>query len=312
LDVVAVRILVVGAGAVGGYFGAHLAQAGRDVTFLVRPARAERLRRVGLVVHPAAGDSFTVHPAVASAGTGSAAYDLIVVAVKAYGLAQAMEDFAGAVGPGTAILPVLNGVQHLDALGDRFGPEHVLGGVCVIMAQLDADGGVWQFAPGASISYGELDGSTSGRIAEVDGTLQVAGFHAEVSSTIALDMWEKWLFLASGGALNTLLHGTVGQIEAVPFGVETARALVAEAAAVAAACGYEPRPAARQRVEQSLTKPGSTFTTSMYRDVLDENDVEADQILGDLVARGRRLGIVTPLLAAAYANLAIYKNGLAH
>src|SRR3984885_13819708 len=128
------QILVVGAGAVGGYFGARLAQAGRDVTFLVRARRAEEIKAHGLQILSPHGD-LTLHPETLTSEKINKPYDLILLAVKSYTLSSAMSDFALAVGPETMILPALNGMRHIDLLIARFGQRVVLGGVCLVAAE---------------------------------------------------------------------------------------------------------------------------------------------------------------------------------
>ncbi|MCU1528201.1 MAG: hypothetical protein JWP75_1964 [Frondihabitans sp.] len=304
------RTLVVGAGAVGGYFGAHLVDAGRDVTFLVREQRAQLIRRNGLTVTQPGG-RLHVAPSAVTAAELDSTFDLILLSVKSFGLEEAMTDLAPAIGPQTVIVPLLNGMRHVATLQQRFGREHILGGLCLVVTQLDADGTIRQLATGASVAYGELDGTISERAEEVDAELSGAGFTTELTEAIQLRMWEKWLLLASGGALTTLLRGDVGAIEAVPNGVDTARAIIGEALAVATASGYEPRPETLARVTKTLTAPGSSFSTSMYRDLIVGNDVEAEQILGDLVVRAKGLGLTTPLFAAADAGLEVYRAGRA-
>ncbi|MCS5734608.1 ketopantoate reductase family protein [Herbiconiux daphne] len=317
------RILFVGAGAVGGYFGSRLAAAGRDVSFLVHRGRAEALRRDGLrVALGPAPDAATevlhdVHAVVADGSTPvGGPFDVIVVAVKAYALDAALDDIEPFVGPDTMVLPLLNGLRHIDTLVARFGEHRVLGGLCVVAAQLDPDGTVRLLAPGATITYGELDGSLSPRIRALDEQFQLpapadGGFKARASQQIEADLWSKWVFLSSGGAVTTLLNGTVGQITATPTGPETARAIVAECAAVAAASGFALPPRSIEAVERQVTEPGSGFTTSMYRDLQAGRPVEADAIVGDLVARAASLGVSVPLLSAAYARLRVYVDGRA-
>ena len=305
------RILIVGAGATGGYFGGHLAAAGRDVTFLVRETRAKALADGGLTIRNAAGPETHVRPQTVTADRLADPYDLVLLSVKAYGLPQSLTDVAGGVGPDTMILPVLNGVRHMQTLDEAFGSDRVLGGLCVVAGQLDPDGAVRQLGPGAALTYGERDGAITDRITRVDAALSgIDAYTATLSTTIDRDMWEKWLMLAAGGAVTTLLRGTVGAIESVPEGAATARAIVAECVAVIAASGAAMQPATIERVERMMTAPGSPFATSMYRDLAAGNDVEADQILGDMVRRGHELGVAVPLLAAAFANLRVYQLGL--
>lgn len=303
--VVGLRTLIVGAGAVGGFLGYHLARAGRDVTFLVRPERAQLLKERGLVLRSAGGES-QISPQTVSAPQIGGSYDIVLLAVKAYALEKAIEDLGPAVGPETAILPVLNGIRHMDTLQAHFGREHVLGGVCVVVSQLEKDGAIRQLLPGASLSYGSLDGIHDKRLDRVDATLRGAGFDTELSGSIELDMWEKWVFLAAGGALTTLLRGTAGEITRVSGGLSTAQAVIRECVHIAAAAGFAPRRAALDRVESTLLQPGSGFATSMYRDLMQGQDVEADQILGDLLERAELLGVDAPLITAAFAGLSMY------
>lgn len=305
------RILVVGAGATGGYFGGRLAQAGRDVTFLLRPARATAIRSDGLQIISQHGD-LTLEPTVVEVGGIDRTYDLILLCVKAYALEQAMADLAPAVGPDTLILPLLNGMRHLDLLVDRFGRDAVLGGVCVVSTTLDEQGRVVQLASMQELTYGALDPTAPGaRLGEVDVALQDAGFTARLSGSVVAAMWQKWVMLASAGALNVLLRGTVGEIVAVPDGVSIAREMVAETVAIAAAAGQPLSAGAWRRIADMVTEPGSSFTTSMYRDLLAGRPVESDAIIGDLLVRAEQLGVATPLLRLAGVQLAVHQHRLA-
>jgi 2-dehydropantoate 2-reductase len=314
------HILIIGAGAVGGYFGARLAAAGRDVTFLVRPPRAEHLLRYGLQVVSPHGD-LNVQPKVLLASELAAnpqPFDLILVSVKAYSLAAAMEDFAPAVGPLTAIVPMLNGMAHLDALDGRFGVDRVLGGSTRIVADLDGQGRVVQIEKLQDIHYGERigpkekDGSSiTARVQAIDAALRDAGFDANLSSDILAFMWQKWTFLAALGAITCLLRGAIGQVVAAPGGLETARAMIEETDAIATANGYPTPQTFLENTTSRLLKAGSPLTASMFRDMSKGAPVEADHILGDMLARGRAHGVSTPLLQAAYAQLSVYSAALA-
>jgi 2-dehydropantoate 2-reductase len=303
------RILVVGAGSTGGYFGGRLAQAGRDVTFLVRPARAVSLRDQGLRIISPHGD-FAVTPKLVTADTLQGAYDLVLLTVKAYALESAMEDIAPAVGTETMILPVLNGMRHIDELSERFGGQAVLGGLCRVMTTLDAQGQVVQLTKMQDLVYGELDGTITARISALDAELQGAGFAAQLSDHVERDMWEKWTMLASLAGITCLMRGTIGEIEAAHGGAAFAVRFLNEVASVVNAVGQPPRAEVLEAVRAAMTQKGVPTTASMYRDLAQGGRVEADQILGDLLSRGERAGIDTPLLAAAYAQLSVYQNRL--
>lgn len=303
------RILVVGAGATGGFYGAKLIQAGRDVTFLVRERRAAQMKAAGLeLITP--GGSSTVQPKVVTAQQLRASeetYDLIIITPKAYQLEDAMEDFAPAVGPDTMLLPVLNGMRHLDTLDERFGAERVLGGTVRIVSDLDLMGRVHQMAAMDDMFYGERSGEVTARIRTVDAAMSGAGFNSKLQPDILATMWQKWWMLSSMGAICILARGSVGEVEAAPHGTEFARRVVSEAAAIAETNGYPPTQQAFEEHFKRMTKAGSNLTSSMYRDMIKGAPVEADHILGDLLDRAK--DVEAPLLTAAYVQLKVYEAG---
>src|ERR1700681_5048327 len=159
------RILVVGAGAIGGYFGGRMLQAGRDVTFLVRPKRAAELADAGLVIKSPNGDVTLKDPPALQADRLNEKFDVVLLSCKAFDLNDAIKSFAAAVGPQTAIIPLLNGMRHIDVLDDSFGKDRVPGGWCGIAATLDEHRHVVQLAPVfQSLNFGELDGAMSERV----------------------------------------------------------------------------------------------------------------------------------------------------
>ena len=299
------RVLVVGAGATGGAFGGRLASAGRDVTFLVRPHRAQQLRERGLHVHAPQGDVM-VTPVLVEPGTLDEHYDVILLGLKAYALEAAIEDFAPAVGPRSMIVPMLNGMRHIDRLVARFGDEPVLGGVCIIASTLDPNGDVRMLFDTQQLAYGERSGGISDRIRALDALMQHAGFEAAASPNIMQAMWDKWIFLAALGAATCLMRGTVGAIEAAG-GAPVALAILDEAAAISTAAGFPPSEPVLAQARERLTTAGSALSSSMYRDLQNGLPVEADHILGDLVARAKTFGVAAKLLQAAYIQLAIYQ-----
>jgi 2-dehydropantoate 2-reductase len=303
------RILIIGAGAVGGYFGGRLAQAGRDVTFLVRPARAKQLNRDGLRIVSPHGDA-VLSPKVVSAEEIDTPYDLVFLSVKAYALEAAMNDFAVAVGRETMIFPVLNGMRHVDLLAKRFGEHAVIGGVCLVAAEIDGEGRIVQLADVQQLVYGERNGERTPRLKTLDATLEGAGFEARLSTDIMQEMWEKWLQLGSLGAITCLMRGTIGEIVAAPGGAELSIKMLDESAAAATACGHKPSEDFLSRNATAMTAPGSPLTSSMYRDLRKGAQVEANHILGDFIERGSAHGVATPLLKAAFVNLRVYQDRL--
>ncbi|MFD9003086.1 ketopantoate reductase family protein [Streptomyces sp. NPDC059582] len=303
------RILVVGAGATGGYFGARLAQAGRDVTFLVRAERAERLRQKGLRII-GLGEETVLAPHLVQAGEIESPFDLVLLSVKATGLEQAVVDMAPAVGLDTLIVPVLNGLHHIDLLSARFGSDAVLGGVAKVMTTVDAEGDIVRLADIQSLRYGARRGTVPARLAELDGALGDAGFSAGLSTDIDREMWSKWVFIASVSAVTCLMRGAVGEVAAVPKGAAFAEAVVGECASVAAAAGHSVPDAAKQQTLASVTALGSPMTSSLYRDLTDGRATEVEHVFGDLVERAHRFNVSVPLLELVTMHLRVHENRL--
>jgi 2-dehydropantoate 2-reductase len=303
------RMLVVGAGSTGGYFGGRLAQAGRDVTFLVRPARAAQIEERGLEILSPHGN-YTLRPQLVTADRLSERYDAILLTVKASALDSALADMARATGPETMILPVLNGMRHLDILADRFGKRTIVGCACKITASVDEQGRIVQHNLLHDIAYGEMDRDQSARIHRLDHFMRDAGFDARLSDDIEREMWEKWILLAGLGGINCLMRGTIGEVAQTPGGPEFVAGLLQEIVAVVGAVGVAPSPEFVAAAKSMLTAKGSAQTSSMYRDLQRGVRIEADQIIGDLEERGRARGIKTPLLSAIYSHLCVYQQRL--
>jgi 2-dehydropantoate 2-reductase len=302
-------ILVVGAGATGGYFGARLAQAGRDVSFLVRPRRAEQLRERGLRIVGQGADQ-VVTPRLVTTDQLAGHADVVLVAVKVTALEAAVADFAPAVGPRTLVIPFLNGMSHLATLNGRFGEQAVLGGVVLVATQLSDEGDIVQLAPSASLQIGAQDRSRTDRLQAAYDQLSGAGFDLSISDDIVAGMWHKWVFIATVGALTCLMRGTVGEIVAVPGGRGLGPAILAEASAVSAAAGYPVPVPATAATTQAITQDGSPLTSSMSRDLADGRPVEVEPVLADLASRGSALGVPTPLLDLATMHLRVYNRKL--
>lgn len=300
------RILVVGAGAIGGYFGGRLLQAGRDVTFLVRPRRAAQLAKTGLVIRSPFGDANLSNPPTVAAEALHHPFDLILLSCKAYDLASAVDSFTPAVGANTAILPFLNGMAHLDFLESRFGRSVVLGGQCVISTTLDAEGHILHLNDSHLVSFGERDGSRSARAETIAATMAGARFDSRLSTAILQEMWEKWVFIATTAGITCLMRASVGDIVAAK-GVALTTALFNECAAIAAARRFAPSEPIMARSRTMLTAPGSTFAASMLRDIERGAPIEADHIVGDLLQRGDGKDRDYPLLRIAYTHLKAYE-----
>lgn len=300
------RILVVGAGAVGGYFGGRLLEAGRDVTFLVRPKRAAKLAQSGLVITSRFGNA-VLKPATILAEEISEPYDVVLLSCKAYDLESAIDSFAAAVGPRTVILPILNGMRHLDLLDARFGTARVLGGLCQIASNLDPDGHINHLNDTHLVVFGERDGSSSERVDAIAGLMAGAAFKSRTSSTILNDMWEKWVFLASLAGITCLMRAVVGDIVAAGS-ADLALELFEECGSIAKQAGYPPRTPFIERSRGVLTAAGSSLAASMLRDIERGGRIEADQIIGDLLRRSPANGKGAPLLQLVHAHLKVYES----
>ena len=307
------RILVIGAGATGGYFGGRLIEAGRDVTFLVREKRSELLAKNGLNIKSPLGDFTKANPPTLLATNIKQPFDVIILSCKAYDLDDAMASFAPAVGPDTAIIPFLNGMKHLDVLDKKFGIDRVMGGQCQIAATLNPDGTIVQLTPMNGMSFCER-GATKGDLAiRIEAQLQGAKFDARASDMIIQEMWEKWVFLATLAGATSLMRASAGQITAAPGGADFIRSLRAEIASIAEAAGHAPRPEFLERTGSMLFAPGAPMTASMLRDIRSNARIEADQIIGDLIHRAetnKKGALNVPLLRIVYTHLKAYESQL--
>lgn len=299
------RILVVGAGAVGGYFGGRLLEAGRDVTFLVRPGRAAQLAG-GLSIRSPVGSIDLPAPVVVRADTLREHFELVLLSCKAYDLEPAIASFAPAVGPESMVLPLLNGMRHLEALDRRFGAGRVLGGLCAISSVLGPAGEILHLNDLHTIVFGERDGSASTRVAAIAAAFEGARVDARASRSIVQEMWEKWVFIAAAAGITCLMRASVGDIVAAD-GAPMSIALLDECAAVAAAEGYPPSDAAMERSRGMLTAAGSPLKASMLRDIEGNRRIEGNHLVGDLLRRGEVHALTTPLLAIAHVHLRAYE-----
>ena len=302
------RALVVGAGAIGGYFGGRMLAAGGDVTFLVRPKRAAELASAGLVIKSPNGDVTQKNPPTVQADKLNQKFDVVLLSCKAFDLDDAIKSFAPAVGPQTALIPLLNGMLHLEVLDKKFGRERVLGGLCAIAVTLNDRREVVQLAPMQSLSFGERDGKMSDRVRAIAEVLARGKFGSVASEQIIQEMWEKWVFLASLAASTCLMQTSIGNILAAPGGKDFILGMLDECSAVATAEGHGPSGPFFERVRGMLTTEGSQMTASMFRDIKAGAPVEADHVIGDLMARGDASKVPVPKLRTAYTHLKAYER----
>jgi 2-dehydropantoate 2-reductase len=301
------KILVLGAGAVGGYFGGRLAEAGADVTFLVRPQRAALLAKTGLRITSKAGGDVTLKPKCVTAEQVKPDYDIVMLTAKAYDLPSAVQAIAPAmVGGRGRVLPLLNGMSHLDLLDARFGREHVLGGVAYIASMLAPDGEIRHLNDFHRIAFGPR---VAAQKAVCDSFAAAsAGAKTEFKLTDAVEqaMWDKWVLLATLAGITCLMRAPIGDIAATGSGAALTLALLGECAAVAKAEGFPTPAAILANYRSMLTLKGSAFTASMLRDVESGGQAEGDHILGAMLERARKHSLAAPVLEIAATHLEAY------
>jgi 2-dehydropantoate 2-reductase len=309
------RILVLGAGGIGGYFGGRLAQAGADVTFLVRPKRREQIAANGLVIESPLGNARIAAKTVVAEEL-KAGWDLVLFTCKAYDLDSAMDAIVPAMGgheapagkeqPGCVVLPMLNGLAHLDRLDARFGAARVLGGTCQINVGLAPDGTVKHMEPLNRLLFGERDKSKSARVQAFADELAKTTIDWTWSDDILQDMWEKFVFLSALAATTCLFRGNVGEIMSTPDGRAIATRCFEANVAVARAEGHDPRERILEWAAERLLRPGPQ-SASMLRDMEAGKPVEADHIVGHMLSLARRHGIDDTVLAMACTHLKTYE-----
>lgn len=303
------KILVLGAGAVGGYFGARLVQAGAEVAFLVRERRAAQLAEKGLVI---TGAGEELHVPV-NAETSAASYpgcDLVILCCKAYDLGEAIESIAPAVNGETLVLPLGNGIAQFDALDARFGRARVLGGSCHLAAALEPDGAIRRFAELHRIVYGAREGNREGareQLKVLHGFFTRTPVPAVLSTQIMQEVWEKYVMLCAVACTTCLMRAAVGDIVATERGRALSLELLDTCVRVAGRAGHPLSRAAVQGIAEWMTAPGSTFTTSMLRDIERRGPIESEHIVGDMLRRAEAAGVDAKLLAVAHCHLQAYE-----
>ena len=302
------RILVLGAGALGGYFGGRLQQAGAEVAYLVRPRRREQLARDGLVIESPFGAA-RLPVRTLAAGEAAPGWDVILLTCKAYDLAEAIETIRPAVDAGTAILPVLNGLSHLATLRDAFGTGAVLGGLAKIQATLGADGTVRQLNDWRWLTFGELDGASSPRVQALAALgAQAEGMVATAVPDILQRMWEKLVHLGTSAIGTVLLRANTGEIARSPGGVAFMHRVLERNAAIAAANGHAMPDAFMAEFRALFADTAGGYATSMLRDLEAGGRIEADHILGFLLDRARAAGVPDGLHEAAFLHAKAFEQ----
>jgi 2-dehydropantoate 2-reductase len=302
------KILIVGAGAIGGYFGGRLLEKGADVTFLVREKRHKQLKENGLVVSSIHGDLHFPDPQTIGAESQAELFDVILVSTKSYHLDGAIESTRPFVGDSTMILPLLNGIAHLDALTEAFGAEKVIGGLCFIETTLDESGKVIQTSPIQDLIFGELNGKRSERILKLQAAFDDTKANFRLSEKIEQEMWQKYLFITSLSGITSLFRSPIGPIRDQTQGAETIKRLLHETVEIMTAIGAPLSEGAKDATWNRLNEIGHSMKSSLQRDMEKSLPTEGDHLFGYLLKKAAELRINAPTLSAVYANVDIYDS----
>jgi 2-dehydropantoate 2-reductase len=302
------NVLCLGAGAIGGYFGGRLVEAkAADVTFLVREGRRQQLAADGLRVDSTFGN-FSLPVQTIGEGEIKSHADYVLLTCKAYDLDSAIASIRPAVGPHTAIIPLLNGLSHIDTLSAAFGREKVMGGIAKIGITMQADGLIRHLNDWRFITFGEQNGRISERAAALKSAFDKTSVVAEAVPNIMHQMWEKLVHLASLAAMTTLMRANVGEIARVPGGTALMLEMLTRNAAIATKAGFPPSPAFLDSFNKLFADTAATYTASMLRDIERKGPVEADHIAGFMLARAEEYGVDPTLHRIAYIGLKAYEQ----
>lgn len=301
------NVLVVGAGAVGGYFGGRLLEKGVDVTFLVREGRRKQLEKTGLVIESVHGNVSFI-PKTILAGEEAGIFDVILFSTKSYHLNTAIEDIRQYVSKDTVIVPLLNGILHVGKLAEEFGDEKVIGGLCFIETTLDSEGRIIQTSSSHELAFGERSGEKSARILQIDDLFSGTKASFRLSDHISRDMWHKYMFISTMSGITTLMRAPVGPIRDSESGRNTITCLQNEIYTIMKRIGAPIVDDIKSIQMKQLDGLGYQMKSSMQRDMEKMSQVEADHLQGYLLKMAQKEQIDTPVLEAIYANLKIYEK----
>jgi 2-dehydropantoate 2-reductase len=302
------NILCLGAGAVGGFFAGRLAEANAaDVTFLVRDARKAQLQAHGLCVDSPAGNMRLPVQAITRAEIAGPC-NLVLLTCKAYDLDSAIDTIRPAIGPNTAVLPLLNGLSHIDRLNAEFGAPRVLGGIAKISSTLLPDGTIKHLNDWNSVTFGEQNGTMSPRVVALKAAFDKTSAKADAVPNITHLMWEKLVHLASLASMTCLMRANVGEIARAPGGVAAMQDMLARNAAIATRAGFSPSAGFMDSFNKMFADPKGQYAASMLRDIERQGPVEADHIVGFMLEKARSFGLDASLHQLAYLHLKAYEQ----
>ncbi|MDP6604293.1 MAG: 2-dehydropantoate 2-reductase [Rhodospirillales bacterium] len=303
------RFAVMGAGGVGGYFGARLAEAGYPVAVIARGDHLRAIRERGIAVNSPSGD-VTFKPTIATDDAGAIGpVDAVLFAVKLYDVEEAANAIRPLLGAETMVLALQNGVDAAERIAPIVGEDRVIGGATYIFATIDAPGVIRHMGGLARIVFGELDGHASARTEKLLACMQAAHIDADLSTNITAELWRKFVILASMSAITCLARLPYGPIVGDPESLALCETAMREVEAVARARNVA---LAADVVAQHMTaigRYGPDVNTSMYRDLVGGRRMEVEHLSGAVARLGEESGVDTPFHRAAYALLKLYADG---
>ena len=302
------KILVLGVGGIGGFFGGHLHEIGADVTFLVRPKRRALLQANGLRIISPLGN-LNLDPKLVLSDELKPVYDIILISCKTYDLDQAIIDLRPTKGRGL-IIPFLNGVTHMKKLDEEFGQDNVMGGVAHISSTVNKDGTIEHFSEFKKLTFGNRDLSKNNALKEFAEVCAKTQFDMTLSDDINLDLWKKWVFISTVAGATTLFSCSLGEIVKSDFGKQIIIDLFNECRSIAKLYKYDYEDSEADIILKTITTPGSPIKASMQRDVEKKSFTEHEQIFGDLINKGQKYSFDCPILMSCYVRMNVYQRNL--
>jgi len=303
------KILVVGAGGIGGYFGGRLLEKGEDVTFLVRQNRKKQLETQGLNIESEHGN-YRTSPNLLVAGESSEPFDVIIITTKSYQLDGAIEDIKQYASSDTMVLPLLNGIAHVDRLIEAFGEQSVIGGLCFIETTLNAEGTIVQTSPIHDLVFGELSGQKSERISNLQAAFADTKANFILSENIQQDMWHKYSFITAMSGVTTLMRAPIGPIRDIEAGNRTIETLLKEISLIMKKINAPIKDGLPSMQLKKMLEMGHSMKSSMQRDMEKSFPTEIEHLQGYLLQKARKHHLEVPVLEAVYANVKIYEASL--
>ena len=301
------KILVVGAGAIGGYFGGRLLEKGEDVTFLVREKRQQQPRENGLVIESVHGD-MTFTPKTILSGEEAGAFDVILLSTKSYHLHGAIESIRPYVTEQTLVLPLLNGIAHVSQLRDAFGEAKVIGGLCFVETTLNEKGAVIQTSPIHDLVFGEYSGEKTARILKLQDAFEGTKANFRLSNRIEQDMWHKYQFIATLSGVTSLFQSTIGPIRDSEYGMKTIESLLTETGRVMRSVGAPLAGDVEGTQLEKINQMDHQMKSSLQRDMEKGLLTEANHFFGYLLDLAKEKQLSTPVIQTIFANLQIYES----